>query len=129
MLLPCVGQRRADAGDAQTLGAAVDELQLVGVDIAGEDLAPIPAVHGHGKGLAAGSGAHVQHPILLGRGGHGGHQTGGCVLHGESALPEGGQLLQIAGAADGKASRQPRVGLHLCAGLAQQLLQLLRGTL
>ena len=129
MLLPAVRQGGADGAEAQTLRAVFDELQLVRVDVAGQDVAAVGHVHGQGEGLATGGGADVQHPGVLVRGGGQGHQPRRRVLHGAATLREGGQGVQgelaeaLFCAGDGEASLQPRVGRDLRARRLQLLPQ------
>ena len=44
MLLPTVCQCRGNGGEAKALGALLNELQLMGMDVAGDDLAVVITV-------------------------------------------------------------------------------------
>ena len=68
----------------------------MGMEVAGDDLSLIVHLDGGGKTLAAGRGAHIQHPHP-GRGtGSQSHQPGSRVLNVEEALLIGIQPLQVA---------------------------------
>ena len=128
-MLPTIGLRHTNAFDSQSLRTLFQQLQLMGMDIAGDDLALILHVNGQREGLAAGCSTYVQHLGILCRCGDHRHQTGGSVLHHEAALREGRQTLQIAGGADLEAAGQPRMLFHRSACLTQLLFQRIRGRL
>ena len=88
MLLPTVCQCSGNGGEAKALGALLNELQLMGMDIAGDDFAVVIAVDGDGKGLAAGGRANIQHVILFPALGYRGHQAGSGILHSEHTVAE-----------------------------------------
>ena len=86
----------------------------MGVDVAGSDASP--ALHGNGcrEALSPGGGAAVQHPdILPGQLGAQDGELGGRVLNIEAAFPEGGQLLNAAGAGEDQTVFHPSMGLSL----------------
>ena len=105
---PPIGQRRAHDGNAQPRRAVFDELQLVGVDIAGQDVSPVAHLHRHSEGLAARCGAHVQHPVAGRRSRGHSRQPRRGVLHRAAPLRKGGQPLQVARTGDLKAAGQLR---------------------
>ena len=126
MLLPTVCQRRGDGGEAKALGSLFNELQLMGMNVAGDDLAVVIAVDGDSEGLAAGCRANIQHVILFPALGYRRHQSGSGILHGEHTVTEQLHPLQIPCAADLKAALQPRMGRYFRAHGLQGVLQLFR---
>ena len=126
MLLPTVCQRSGDGGEAKALSALLNELQLMGMDVAGDDLAVVITVDGDGEGLAAGCGTNVQYVVLFPALSYRRHQSGSGILHGEHTVAEQFHPLQIARTADLKAALQPRMGRHFRARGLQSVLQLLR---
>ena len=107
MMLTGVRQHSADAPDPQPLGAVFNELQLVRVNVAGDDLPFSAYGNGCGKGLAPRRSADVLHPIALLGSGHHRHQMGGSILHHEPPLCKGRQALQISRTAHGEAVFEP----------------------
>ena len=126
VVLPPISQCRANGMKPQTSRTVLDQLQLVGMNIAGQDITLILHVNGQRKGFAARRGADVQHPVVALRSGHSGHQTGRGVLHREKPLPEGAEAFQIACTADLKAACHPGMGFHCRSAGTQFLLQRFR---
>ena len=90
-----VGSHRLDDTEAQPVGSGLNEFLFMGMEVAGDDLSLIVHLDGGGKTLAAGRGAHIQHPHP-GRGtGSQSHQSGGRVLYIKEPLPIGIQPLQV----------------------------------
>ena len=121
MVLPCVGQHGTQAGDSQAFGPGVNQFQLVGMDVTGEDL-PLP-LHGNGggKGFSAGGSAHILHPVAFFEPGHHRHQMGGGILDHKPPLRKGRQALQAPGTGHRETVGQPPMALYIHTRLPKLL--------
>ena len=113
VVLTRVGEQRAHAPDAEPLRPALDEPELMRIDVAREDLAAVLHVDREGEGLAARGGAHVEHAAAHPRRGDKRDKPRRRVLHHEASLAEGGELFEIARPRHEEAPGKPRVRLHV----------------
>ena len=104
MFLP-VHNSRFDTGKAQPFRSGLDQLLLVGVDIAGVNFTLSRHLNGGGKSLTPGSRAGIQH--LHSRPGARNlySQPGSWILNIKQAFPKGSKVLQVTCSRQNKAVR------------------------